>query len=244
MEPIRRSETLYEQVLDTVRAAIVDGTIPPGTVLSAAEIASRLDVSRSPAREAILQLQNEGLVTVLPRRGAVVLEGGWHDIEDIFGFREPLEGMAAALAAERIDDATLDELVGAFTAHSEAVISGDLDRHLELDERFHMLFIQASGNERIIESLRTVRAQLRVMTRRLSAEPGAMDDRIIGAHRAILDAIRDGDRRTAERVARSHVRGVLAFYREHIPGAAVARHARAGRTPPGSAPAPDAALTP
>lgn len=219
MEPIRRSETLYEQVLDSVRTAIVDGTIKPGTVLSAAGIAGWLDVSRSPAREAILQLQNEGLVTVVPRRGAVVLEGGMADIEAIFGFREPLEGMAAALAAERIDATTLAELTAAFEAHTEAVHGGDLDRHLQLDEKFHTLFIQASENERIIESLRTVRAQLGVLTRRLSAEPGAMDDRIIGAHRAIYEAIRHGDRREAERVARSHVRGVLEFYREHLPAA-------------------------
>lgn len=233
MEPIRR-ETLYEQVLESVRTAIVDGTIKPGTVISAAEIAGWLHVSRSPAREAILQLQNEGLVTMMPRRGAVVLEGGIADVEAIFGFREPLEGMAAALAAERIDSGALAELTRAFEAHTDAINRHDLDLHVKLDEEFHTLFIQASGNERIIEALRTVRAQLRVLTRRLSAEPGAMDEVIVGAHRAIYEAIRDGDRRTAERVARSHVRGVLEFYREHLP-TSVQQAGLAGATAPAKA---------
>lgn len=217
MQPVRRTGTLYEQVLQSVRNAIVDGSFPPGTVLSAADIAVRLNVSRSPAREAILQLQSEGLVTIVPRRGAVVLDGGMADVEDIFGFREPVEGMAAALAAERISPATLESLASTFEAHAEAVLTGDLERHLELDEKFHTIFIGASGNERIVDSLRTVRAQLGVLTRRLSAEPGAMDARIIGAHAAILEAIKVGDSRKAERVARSHVRGVAEFYREHFP---------------------------
>jgi len=215
MEPVQRGDSLYEQVLDSVRSEILEGRIAPGTVLSAAEIATKLDVSRSPAREAILQLQNEGLVTILPRRGAVVLEGTMADIEEILRFREPLEGMAAALAAQRIDRSTLEELREAFEAHSEAIHVKDLDRHLELDEAFHMTFIRASRNQRIIEALRTVRAQLRVVTRRLSAEPGAMDGAILDAHTAIYTAIKDGDWRLAERYARSHVRGILGFYIEH-----------------------------
>lgn len=215
MRPIRRPNTLYEQVLQSVRNEILEGRILPGTVLSAAEIAARLDVSRSPAREAILQLQNEGLVTVIPQRGAIVLEGTMSDLEEIFRFREPLEGMAASLAAQRIDEQALEKLGAAFEEHANAVREGDLDRHLELDEEFHLTFIRAARNNRIDEALRTVRAQLRVFTRRLSAEPGAMDDRIIEAHAAILAAIRAGDSATAERVSRSHVRGVLDFYVQH-----------------------------
>lgn len=216
MQPVRRYDTLYTQVLDTLRRDIVEGRIAPGTVLSAAEVASQLEVSRSPAREAILQLQNEGLLTIVPRRGAVVLEGDVSDIEQIFQFREPLEGMAAALAAARIQTDELERLRDAFEAHADAIRRHDLDSHLRLDEEFHTLFIDASGNERIVDSLRTVRGQLRVITRRNSSEPGAMDDVIIGAHQAILDAIAAGDAREAERVARAHVRGVHRFHRDHM----------------------------
>lgn len=216
MEPVRRYDSLYTQVLDTLRRDIVEGRIAPGAVLSAAEVASELQVSRSPAREAILQLQNEGLLKIIPRRGAIVLDGGVADIEQIFEFREPLEGMAAALAANRIQPAAMQRLRDAYDAHADAIRKRDLDSHLRLDEEFHSAFIDASGNERIIESLRTVRGQLRVITRMNSSEPGAMDDVIIGAHEAILDAIARGDSREAERVARAHVRGVQRFHREHM----------------------------
>ncbi len=215
MQPVRRFDTLYEQVLGTLRTAIVEGDIGPGSVLSVPEIATRLGVSRSPAREAILQLQNEGLVSILPRRGAVVLDGTLSDVEQIFQFREPLEGAAAALAARQIDPVSLESLRAALEAHTEAVRVADLEQHVLLDEQFHLGFIEASGNARIIDSLRSVRAQLRVVTRRLSAEQGALSDDMVAAHQAIFHAIETGDAVKAERVARSHVRGVLEFYRQH-----------------------------
>ncbi|HEY4226455.1 MAG TPA: GntR family transcriptional regulator [Pseudolysinimonas sp.] len=215
MQPVRRFDTLYEQVLGTLRTAIVEGDIGPGSVLSVPEIATRLGVSRSPAREAILQLQNEGLVSILPRRGAVVLDGTLTDVEQIFQYREPLEGAAAALAARRIDPVSLDALRAALEAHTEAVRVADLEQHVVLDEQFHLGFIEACGNARIIDSLRSVRAQLRVVTRRLSAEQGALSDDMVAAHQAIFHAIETGDAVKAERVARSHVRGVLEFYQQH-----------------------------
>lgn len=215
MKPVQRGDSLYGQALETLREGILDGSIPPGTVVSAPELAALLGVSRTPIRDAILQLQKEGLVAILPRQGILVVEPTVADLEDLFRFREPLEGMAAALAAQRIDREGLQRLQAAFESHEKAIHGHDLEAHLAQDEDFHEVIAQSSRSRRIEQALRDVRNQLRVYTRTLSTKPGAMDDRIIDVHRAIVKAIRDGDARAAESAARAHVRGVLEIYIEN-----------------------------
>lgn len=222
MKPIQRGDSLYEQVLTSLRESILGGSIARGAVVSAAELAVALGVSRTPVRDAVLQLQAEGLVRILPKRGILVVEPTVAELEDLFRFREPLEGMAAALAAQRIDRQGRERLAAAFDHHQKAISGQDLEGHLTEDEDFHEIIAQASRSRRIEQALRDVRNQLRVYTRALSTKPGAMDERIVEVHRAITEAIRVGDARGAESAARAHVRGVLDLYLEHaaeLPGA-------------------------
>ena len=212
MKPLTKSDPLYDQVVEEVRKAIITGTLTPGQMVSAPQIAAQLGVSRTPVRDAILQLQREGLVAIIARRGVLILEPTVADLEDLFQFREPLEGAAAALAAERADTDILGALEFAFEQHAEAVSNHDLEEHMARDEEFHELIAQASRNRRIGEALLSVRGQLRVYTRTLSAQPGAMDGAVVEAHRAILEAIRAGDRDRARARARAHVRGVFDIY--------------------------------
>lgn len=212
--PIESSDLLADRVVETLRSAILEGELPPGARLSVPELARQLNVSRTPAREALIRLENLGLVHMMPRRGAVVLSGDASDIIEIFQYREALEGMAARLCTRAIDEETLGTLRAEFNAHIEAVEHGDPSEHIAHDQRFHSLIASASGNKRIASELERVHSQLEVLTRTGSTEPGAMGEAIIGAHREMLQAIESRDGRAAEQAARRHARGVLHFYEE------------------------------
>jgi len=212
MYPIEDGESLLDRVTAVIRKAIVDGEIAPGVRLSVPELARQLNVSRTPAREALLRLQHEGLVDVTPRRGAIVMDGKPSDMVELYQFREALEGMAARLAATTMTEAQKAELRTAFEAHARAIHDSDMAGHIEHDREFHELFISGSGNGRIAGELARVRDQLTLFTRRMSARPDAMTVPIVEAHEAILTAIEEGRARDAESAARGHVRAILAFY--------------------------------
>lgn len=213
--PIENDGLLLDRVVDAVREAIITGALAPGTRLSVPELARQLNVSRTPAREALQKLQHEGLVTVTPRRGAEVLGGQPGDLAELFEYREALEGMAAKLAATRMTDAEKASLQRCFEAHADAVERSNVVSHIEQDREFHNIFIEGARNKRIADELARIRSQLAVITRTMSAVPGALSQSVVDVHKAILDAITAGDGRAAEQAARTHVRGILDFYRSH-----------------------------
>jgi DNA-binding GntR family transcriptional regulator len=212
--PVEGGDLLLDRVTRALRGAILAGELTPGTRLSVPELARQLNVSRTPAREALMRLEHEGLVSVTPRRGAVVLNAQTQDLEEIFQFREALEGMAARLATRKITDHELDQLREEFRAHTDAVHAHDLGEHVAHDRRFHEIIAQVSGNRRIAAELERVRSQLDLVTMNASTERGAVDERIVEAHREILDAIEHRDGRAAEAAARRHIRAISHFYRE------------------------------
>ncbi|CAN5346114.1 GntR family transcriptional regulator [soil metagenome] len=214
IEPIEGVELLLDRVAGALREAILNGDLAPGARLSVPEIARQLNVSRTPAREALMRLQHEGLVSVTPRHGAVVLSEQTGDLDEIFQYREALEGMAARLAARQMSEDQRSTLRAEFDAHAEAVRAGDLSQHVAHDRKFHRLIAVGSGNERIATELDRLLSQLTLLTRKMSSAPGAMDDRIIAAHRKIIESIEARDGAAAEDAARFHVRAIRAFYRE------------------------------
>ena len=213
--PIENDGLLLDRVVDAVREAILGGAIAPGTRLSVPELARQLNVSRTPAREALQRLQHEGLVTMTPRRGAEVLGGQPGDLAELFEYREALEGMAARLAATRMTEDEKARLEKSFEAHAAAVGRGDVLDHIEQDREFHQIFIAGARNKRIADELARIRSQLAIITRTMSAAPGALAQPVIDIHRSILEAIKSSDGRAAELAARSHVKGILEFYQDH-----------------------------
>ncbi|HWH97554.1 MAG TPA: GntR family transcriptional regulator [Pseudolysinimonas sp.] len=218
MRPLDDGESLLDRVTASVRTAILSGEIERGARLSVPEIARQLNVSRTPAREALLRLQHEGLVEVTPRRGAVVLDGSVTDLKELFEFREALEGMAARRAALEMSDSARAALRLAFERHTQAVNDGDLAAHVKHDRTFHELFIAASGNSRIIKELERTRSLLRLLTQEMSAQPGALTPALVEAHSRIFNAIEARDPDAAEVAARKHVAGILRFHLEHDGG--------------------------
>jgi DNA-binding GntR family transcriptional regulator len=209
LTPIADGKLLIDRVADQIRAAILGGAFAPGSRLSVPQLSRQLNVSRTPAREALIRLQHEGLVQVVPRKGAVVLHGNSQDLVELFQFREALEGMAARLAARGMTEAERANLRAIARAHADAVHREDLAAHLALDTEFHSAIAVGSRNSRIADELDKLRSQLVLLSRATSTTPGGMDQSVLDAHEAIMAAIEDRDPSEADHAARAHVRGVL-----------------------------------
>lgn len=206
-----RTQPLTERVAERLRAAIVSGQIAPGARLSVPDIARRLNVSRTPAREGLLMLEREGLVVPHPTSGVTVLMGDRQDMIDLFDLREGLEAIAARRAAERSPGivAALESIVD---RHEEAVARKDRAVHLECDRAFHRTIREATGNRRLSRQLLQIEQQLVVLNRILTDKPGWRGTAVIRDHRRIAKAIGSGDPDAAENAIRQHIGRSLKFY--------------------------------
>lgn len=206
-----RAQPLTERVAERLRAAIVSGQIAPGARLSVPDIARRLNVSRTPAREGLLMLEREGLVVPHPTSGVTVLMGDRQDMIDLFDLREGLEAIAARRAAERSPGivAALESIVD---RHEEAVALKDRAAHLECDRAFHRTIREATGNRRLSRQLLQIEQQLVVLNRILTDKPGWRGTAVIRDHRRIAKAIGSGDPDAAENAIRQHIGRSLKFY--------------------------------
>jgi DNA-binding GntR family transcriptional regulator len=191
------------EVYEELRSAIVEGRIRPNERLIEAELAERLDVSRTPIRESMLRLAADGLV-ISRRRGWVVREHSPQEIQDIYEVRAALEGYAARLAAQRASDDMITEIVRihkSYVAELQQISRGHLIEH---NDAFHNAVIAASGNARLAEQIQ--RNTAFYFVHRIAGF--LSDDEVrnsIAGHQELVDALvaRDCDR--AEDVARRAV---------------------------------------
>lgn len=203
----RPSKTsLVEDAYRALKEAVRDNTLPPGFQGSEQELAQRLGMSRTPVHEAVIRLQEEGLVRVLPRRGVVVCAISPEDIREIYDVLIALEGTAAELLAgkpkaERLSAAA--ELESANAAMQTALDADDLALWAKADERFHGLLVERCGNRRLARLLATILDQshrARMLTLRLRPKPQGS----VAEHRGIVEAIREGDGSLASERTKRH----------------------------------------
>jgi DNA-binding GntR family transcriptional regulator len=211
LAPLANSARLVEQVAESLRTAIVSGTLPPGHRLSVPEVARLLGVSRTPAREAMLILERDGLIATRPRLGAEVVRYGDADLQEMLDLREALDGMAARRAAERMSPAEKQALQALLEQHDAALSAADMERHVELDVEFHRHIRDAAGNQRLSRALLDVERQSHLLMHSTSRAPGFSGPATLRDHRAIVAAIVDGDGDAAERAARAHIHRIRAF---------------------------------
>lgn len=196
-----------DRVYARLRSAILEGEYRPADRLGEAELAEFTGSSRTPVREALRRLEAEGLVEVLPHRGARVAEWTPTDLEEIYDLRLLLEGFAALRAAERIQPKSLDrmeELCGLIERAAEPGPGQDLDLVADLNTEFHSIERAAAANARLVTMLNAV-VQLPLVVRtfhRYSAEDLA---RSCAHHRELVAALRGGDGVWAQSVMRAHV---------------------------------------
>lgn len=195
---------LRELVLDAIREAIIGGTLKPRERLMEIQLAEELGVSRTPIREALRKLELEGFIVMVPRKGAYVADFSFKDIADIFEIRAALEGLAAALAAERITDEEMENMERLLAEKAEAIARNDIERIVEVDTKFHEAIYQASRNKRLWSIISNLREQIQRFRSTSLAYPGR-SKQSLEEHRVIVEAIQARDVAQSRQVAQEHI---------------------------------------
>jgi len=211
MDPIAHPEPLTERVASAIRDAIAKGSLAPGERLSVPELARRLGVSRTPAREALLILEREGLVANRPRLGAQVLPISGSGYGELVEMREALDGMAARLAATRMTAEQRKRLQTVLKAHEAALRDSDMERHIALDLEFHGLLRDGARNQRLAKALLDIERQIHLHIRASTKQPWFSAKVVLRDHGAIVKAVCAGDGDAAEAAARAHVQRMRDF---------------------------------
>ena len=151
---------LRDVVFNTLRQAIITGEFAPGERLMEIALANRLGVSRTPVREAIRKLELEGLVVMIPRKGAEVARITEKDLRDVLEVRCSLEELAAELATERMNDEYREKIEKSLKEFEQAIQRGDNGEIADSDMEFHDVIFDATGNARLIQILNNLREQM------------------------------------------------------------------------------------
>jgi DNA-binding GntR family transcriptional regulator len=199
------NKTLRELVHAHLKEEILANRITPGSVLQEVPLAASLGVSRGPIREALGSLAAEGLVTITPRRGAVVTSFTKEDFLEAYQVREVLEQLAVRIAVPRMSDAELDRVDAQIEEMIRCSAVGDDTGFFEANVAFHEAFVVASANSKLIEIYRRLVGQMQPY-RRPSAQLRGSLDRSVAEHRAIMSAARDRDVERAVALVGDHIR--------------------------------------
>lgn len=186
-----------QRAYERLRDKIVAGQTPVGTVLDTSTLAGELEMSRTPVREALQQLLQEGLLERAQRRQMVVRHIAEDERREIFLMRDAVERAVVQEAASSLSDGQLDELRALIYGQRRASKAGDLDRFIELDERFHLSLADGAGLPRFRKVLSELRASIHVMGLAAVGYPGRMEQ-VAAEHELVLDAL---EKRASTRAA-------------------------------------------
>ena len=195
---------LRDVVFKTLRQAILTGELQPGERLMEITLANRLGVSRTPVREAIHKLEQEGLVIMMPRRGAQVAQITEKDLIEVLEVRLGLEEMAVRFACERMTDGQFTELCQAADEFSAAIDRDDLTALAQADEKFHSLICRATGNDCLCSITNNLREQMyRYRIEHLKNHDARKN--LDGEHKAICAALEKRNAEEAQAILYSHI---------------------------------------
>jgi len=197
---LRRYKSARERAYELLKRSLLTCELAPGSTWSESELMARVDIGRTPLREAVQQLAQEGLLTVLPRRGILISDISFAQLQQMFELRLELEGFCVNLAAQRI---TADEVVEARRILAQTY-TGDLDQHFGLDRQFHGLVYIAARNSFLEGMLRGLYDwSVRVLY--LSKARQESLDEVRCDHEALLNALAAHDGAAAAEAIRQHV---------------------------------------
>lgn len=195
---------LRDVVFNTLRQAILTGELRPGERLMELHLADRLGVSRTPVREAIRRLELEGLVTMIPRRGAVVAEITEKGMSDVLEVRRTLDALCAELACDRITEESLSRLQKACSHFEQCVAAGTAKKIAQADVALHDIIVQATGNQRLIQMVNNLSEQM-YRYRFEYIKDSSQHEILVREHRIIYESIVNKDKDTAAAAAKLHI---------------------------------------
>jgi DNA-binding GntR family transcriptional regulator len=202
------STNLRDQTYDIIKNMIILREIEPGKKINEEHIAKEIQVSRTPIREALCRLENEGIVKIIPRRGAFVSDLTEMNVREILLIREVLEGLVVRLAVENMNEKTLEKLRKAIEKVSTLPEKDrDLINYTRSEVDFHALLLSASKNQMLKNMMEIVNAHLQIIRLRTVVIPERAQ-RTVKEHQQIFEAIENGDAISAEKLMRKHVRSV------------------------------------
>ena len=195
---------LRDVVFNTLRQAILTGELKPGERLMEIHLANRLGVSRTPIREAIRKLELEGLVTMIPRRGAEVAQITEKSMKDVLEVRRTLDALSAELACERITQEEEEALKKACQDFEDAVKTKDAKVIAKADVALHDIIAAATGNQRLIQLINNLAEQM-YRYRFEYIKDASQHERIIQEHRIIYESIINKNKEAASEMAKTHL---------------------------------------
>ncbi|MBP1712019.1 MAG: transcriptional regulator, GntR family [Deltaproteobacteria bacterium] len=207
--------SLGNQAYQELKGIILERQIPPGGKLNEGDLAKALGISRTPIREAINRLEKEGLVKIIPQRGAYVVQFTEKDIYELFLIRENLEGLAAYLAAKKMSEKDLTKLESAVEGFSEPFSEKEIKRYAREDFKFHQAIVQFSEAQRLIGLISTLHDYIRIFRLTTVGVSGRMKTSL-EEHRELLRAFRERNPEEAELRMREHIRHVRDGVMENI----------------------------
>lgn len=195
---------LRDVVFNTLREAILKGELQPGERLMELQLASKLGVSRTPIREAIRMLEQEGLAVTMPRKGAEVARMTLKDMEDVLEVREALDELAARIACAKINDEQLENLKSIRDEFKKSLDSGDVKKIAEEDVRFHDAIYEATDNAKLIALTNNIREHMyRYRVEYLKDQNNYPI--LIAEHDAIVNALEQRDKEMVTAEMHTHV---------------------------------------
>ncbi len=195
---------LRDVVFNTLRQAILTGELKPGDRLMEIHLANKLGVSRTPIREAIRKLELEGLVTMIPRRGAEVAQITEKSMNDVLEVRRAMDALCTELACDRISEEEMVALGAATNNFAEAVKTKDIRKCAQADVEFHDIIVKATGNMRLVQLINNLSEQM-YRYRFEYLKDVSRYSSLIEEHRTIYESIKHRDKAAARVAAELHI---------------------------------------
>lgn len=202
-QPLERPANLKDRAYRAIKQRLVRGELAAGTLYSANQFADQLGMSRSPVREAILQLAAEGYL-VIDSRGFQVRQFTPREIKEIFEARAIIESYVVAHLAGRISSTDLQQLKQLYRRMHDCFTHRDPAGFLEADKDFHMLLVKKHGNRRLFKMMDNLRNFVSIFGLKAIAHQGRMQE-VLAEHRGIVLALQQKDRKEAHRAMRRHL---------------------------------------
>ena len=200
---IEKHLTLREKILETIRDAIMSGALKPGEKVAEPELAERFGISRTPIREAFRQLESEGYLTVIPRKGAVVVSFSPKEIEEFYAIKSILEGYAARRACSNLTGREVEKLRAINDKLLQLADEGDLKHFFKVHSDFHEMFIRAADNEKLHDMISNLVGKFQRLRIASLSMPGRMHISV-QEHEKIVDAFAARDADLAEQLVRKN----------------------------------------
>ncbi len=204
LKALNLPKPLAKMAYDSLRESIINGRMKAGEIYNEIALAKELEISRTPVREALLELAAHGLVTFLPRKGVVVNHFTEEDAREIFQVRKALELFCVERIAGAGVDKDLGPIIEALERQARSLAQGDMRAFITGDRDFHTSFTDMVGNQRLAGILSNMRDQIQIMALEALGRPGRAAE-VMEEHGRILEAVKRGDVRKAREAITVHL---------------------------------------